>query len=72
MSGCTEDSELLFWKVGVDGIACDLFCGALGAFFQINFVSRLSCLECSVGSIEPLRNGVDDVFQFEHNLRMFN
>ena len=44
-------------------IAWDLFCGTLGAFHQINFGSRMSCLECSVGSIEPLHNGVDDVFQ---------
>ena len=45
---------------------------ALDAFYQINFVSRTSCLVYSVDSIESLHHGVDDVFQFEHNLRMFN
>ena len=72
MSVCTENFELLFLEVGGNVIAWDLFCGALGAFYQINLVSRMSCLECSVGSIEPLHNGVDDGFQFEHKLRMLN
>lgn len=57
----------LFLKVGGDVITWDLFWGALDAICQINFVSRRSCLECSVGSIEPLHKDVDDVFQFEHN-----
>ena len=45
-------------------IAWDLFCGALDVFYQINFVSRMSCLEYSVDSIESLHHGVDDVFQW--------
>ena len=72
MSGCTEDSELLFWKVGVDGIVCDLFWGVLGAFCQINFVSRRSCLACSLGSLESRHKSVDDVIRFNRNLRMLS
>ena len=53
-------------------IAGNPFCGVSGAFYQINFISGMSCPECSVGSIELLHNGVDDVIQFEHNLRKFN
>ena len=72
MSVCTEDFELLFLKIGGNVITWTYFCGALGAFYQINFVSRMSYLEYLMDLIEPLHNGVDDVFQFEHNLRMFN
>ena len=69
---CTEDFELLFLRIGDNVIAWDLCCGALGAFYQSNFVSRMNCWEYSVDSIEPLHNGVDDVFQIEHTLRRFN
>ena len=69
---CTEDFELLFLRIGDNVIAWDLCCGALGAFYQINFVSRRSCLACSLRSIESLHKGVDDVIQFKRNLRMLN